>query len=83
MPTSKLLPEGWVSAPLGDAAIVILGQSPSSKTYNRDGLGLPFFQGKAEFGAIYPTPEKWCTSPKKIAERGDVLISGRVRVLGA
>ena len=74
------LPKGWVWATLDEIAQIILGQSPPSSTYNEDGIGLPFYQGKAEFGDIYPSPRKWCSQPKKIAEKGDVLISVRAPV---
>jgi type I restriction enzyme, S subunit len=74
------LPDGWEWSTLGASCDVILGQSPSSDTYNAEGIGLPFYQGKAEFGDLYPTPEKWCSSPKKIAEMGDILISVRAPV---
>jgi type I restriction enzyme S subunit len=37
-------------------------------------------QGSAEFGAHYPSPEKWCSEPKKIAEPGDLLLSVRAPV---
>ena len=74
------LPEGWVWTTLDEIAQIILGQSPPSSTYNEDGIGLPFYQGKAEFGDVYPAPRKWCTAPKKIAEEGDVLISVRAPV---
>ena len=74
------LPKGWVWTQVGQIGEVILGQSPPSSTYNKKGDGLPFYQGKMEFGKIYPTPRKWCTAPKKIAEKGDVLISVRAPV---
>jgi len=74
------LPKGWVRIRLDAFAEIILGQSPPSSTYNEDGNGLSFYQGKLEFGHMYPTPRKWCTSPKKIAEKGDVLISVRAPV---
>lgn len=74
------LPKGWVWTTLDEIALIILGQSPPSSTYNEDGVGLPFYQGKAEFGDTYPTPRKWCSQPKKIAEKGDVLISVRAPV---
>lgn len=74
------LPEGWVWTRVGEICEVILGQSPPSSTYNENGNGLPFYQGKLEFGEIYPVPRKWCTAPKKIAEKGDVLISVRAPV---
>lgn len=74
------LSHGWIRTQLSEIAEVILGQSPPSSTYNEDGRGLPFYQGKLEFGELYPTPRKWCMAPKKIAEKGDVLISVRAPV---
>jgi type I restriction enzyme S subunit len=74
------LPQGWVWSSLESIAEIILGQSPLSSTYNEIREGLPFYQGKAEFGDIYPTPRKWCTAPKKIAEEGDILVSVRAPV---
>ena len=57
-----------------------MGQSPPGTTYNEDGNGLPFFQGKAEFGNIYPAIKKWCSAPSKIAMEGDILLSVRAPV---
>ena len=74
------LPNGWVWTSLEKISHIILGQSPPSSTYNTDGEGLPFYQGKLEFGKLYPTARKWCTAPKKIAEKGDVFISIRAPV---
>ena len=79
-PFSNDLPRGWVRTTLEEISEIILGQSPPSSTYNTDGKGLPFYQGKLEFGKRYPTPRKWCTAPKKIAEKGDVFISIRAPV---
>jgi type I restriction enzyme S subunit len=74
------LPEGWRWVRLGEVCDVIMGQSPPSSSYNREGLGLPFFQGKADFGEIHPISRVWCTEPKKVAEAGDILISVRAPV---
>jgi type I restriction enzyme S subunit len=74
------LPTSWCIASVADCCDVILGQSPSGDTYNEAGMGLPFFQGKAEFGPLFPTVKKWCTAPTKIAESGDILISVRAPV---
>lgn len=63
-----------------DVADVILGQSPPSSTYNEQGIGLPFYQGKADFGLVHPTPRVWCTEGNKFARPGDVLISVRAPV---
>jgi len=75
------LPEGWVWATVGEVCHIVMGQSPPSSTYNTKGKGLPFFQGKAEFGELYPTAQKWCTaSSLKVAYPGDILISVRAPV---
>jgi type I restriction enzyme S subunit len=74
------LPDCWAWTKLGDIAEITLGQSPPSSDYNENGKGLPFYQGKTEFGKTYPTPKKWCNKPKKIAQKGDVLISVRAPV---
>lgn len=63
-----------------DVASVILGQSPPSSVYNEVGDGLPFFQGKADFGLLYPMPRVWCRTGQKFASAGDVLISVRAPV---
>lgn len=57
-----------------------MGQSPDSKTYNENGEGLPFFQGKKDYGEIHPTARIWCSEPTKIVEIGDILISVRAPV---
>ena len=74
------LPKGWTNCRLIDTNMVIAGQSPESKYYNENGDGLPFFQGKADFGQLYPTNRVYCTEPKKIAESGDILLSVRAPV---
>lgn len=59
---------------------LIMGQSPDSKSYNKDKNGIPFYQGNADFGEKHPTPTVWCTAPKKIARKGDILISVRAPI---
>lgn len=63
-----------------DVAEVILGQSPPSSAYNGIGEGLPFYQGKADFGLLHPSPRMWCNAGQKYAESGDVLLSVRAPV---
>ena len=57
-----------------------MGQSPDSSSYNENGIGIPFFQGNADFGAIHPMVRVWCDSPTKIAHDGDILISVRAPI---
>jgi len=74
--------EEWEILRLGDESIgeLIMGQSPPSSTYNNKGIGLPFLQGNAEFGEIYPEPTLSCSQPIKIAEKNDILLSVRAPV---
>ena len=65
---------------LKDCCQIIAGQSPESKYYNTNGEGLPFFQGKADFGALYPKVRMYCSQPTKIAEKDDILLSVRAPV---
>ncbi len=79
---SKLvkLPNNWATTTIEQIAHIEMGQSPDSKFYNIEQLGLPFFQGKAEFGELYPEVRKWCSNPTKIAQSGDILLSIRAPV---
>lgn len=74
------IPEPWEISKLPEIADINMGQSPSSSDVNEHGEGIVFFQGKAEFGKLYPTPKKYCTKPTKIASAGDILLSVRAPV---
>ena len=65
---------------LENISIINMGQSPDSSTYNKDGNGLPFFQGNADFGVKYPEIRMWCSEPTKVAQEGDILISVRAPI---
>ena len=69
-----------VTEKLKDCCTIIAGQSPESKYYNTTGEGLPFFQGKADFGELYPAIRVYCSQPTKIAEKDDILLSVRAPV---
>ncbi len=72
---------GWSNQKLGDYCEVIAGQSPEGKYYNNIGEGLPFYQGKKEFGERYiGEPQKWTTKITKEAKAGDILMSVRAPV---
>ena len=77
---SEELPTGWRMATIGDAFHLTMGQSPPGSTYNDSGEGLPFFQGRADFGFRYPKTRKYCSAPTRVAERGDTLVSVRAPV---
>lgn len=57
-----------------------MGQSPDSSSYNELGDGVPFFQGKADFGKVNPKVRVYCSSPTKLAKCFDILMSVRAPV---
>jgi type I restriction enzyme, S subunit len=73
--------EGWELCPLGTLCSVIAGQSPEGKFYNSDRNGMPFYQGKKEFGEKFlGEPTTWTTQLTKIAQQKDILMSVRAPV---
>jgi type I restriction enzyme, S subunit len=72
--------EGWETGIVGDDFNLTMGQSPPGETYNEDGVGIPFFQGKTDFGFRFPTNRVYCTAPTRFAEEGDTLVSVRAPV---
>lgn len=74
------IPEGWRLGKLENEFQIIMGQSPSGTSYNEDGNGMIFFQGRTDFKERYPTVRLYTTEPKRIAEKHDVLVSVRAPV---
>lgn len=73
-------PEGWKAKTVGECFSLTMGQSPPGETYNDAGDGLPFFQGKTDFGFRYPENRKYCSAPTRIANAEDTLVSVRAPV---
>ena len=72
---------GWQTKSLGDLCDVIAGQSPEGKYYNADGIGLPFYQGKKDFGEKFlKAPTTWTSETTKTARKDDILMSVRAPV---
>ena len=73
--------EGWQRRKVGDLCEVIAGQSPEGKFYNFGGKGMPFYQGKKDFGEKFlKDPQTWTTQITKVAQVGDILMSVRAPV---
>ena len=70
----------WTEGTLGDIADITMGQSPSGSSYNEDGNGTIFFQGRAEFGFRFPTVRLYTTEPKRMACANDTLMNVRAPV---
>jgi type I restriction enzyme S subunit len=72
---------GWERKRIADLCEVSAGQSPEGRFYNSDGNGMPFYQGKKDFGERFlEAPVKWTTQITKIARAGDILMSVRAPV---
>ena len=72
--------EQWTDGILSDVAEITMGQSPKGDTYNENGVGTVFFQGRGEFGFRFPTRRLFTTDPKRMAQSNDVLMSVRAPV---
>lgn len=79
-PFGGKMPEEWKVGKLSDIAEITMGQSPDGKSYNEDGIGTVFYQGRAEFGTRFPTRRLFTTEPKRIAKKFDTLMSVRAPV---
>ncbi len=70
----------WSEGTLSNIADITMGQSPSGSSYNEDGIGTVFFQGRAEFGFRFPSVRLYTTEPKRMACKNDTLMSVRAPV---
>jgi type I restriction enzyme S subunit len=74
------IPAGWRVGKLEDIANITMGQSPSGSSYNEEKDGIVFYQGRTDFGKRYPTIRLYTTEPKRLATKGDILLSVRAPV---
>ena len=66
---------------LKDVVQVISGQSPESNYYNTNGIGLPFYQGRTDFGLLYLNKtENYTEKITKTSVYGDIVMSVRAPV---
>ncbi|MEA9438334.1 restriction endonuclease subunit S [Aeromonas caviae] len=79
-PPQGLAPEGWQWSTIAESFILTMGQSPPGDTYNETGEGLPFYQGRTDYGFRFPAQRVFCNAPTRLAQRGDSLVSVRAPV---
>jgi type I restriction enzyme S subunit len=72
--------EDWEEGKLSDEFDFTMGQSPSGKSFNQEGIGVPMFQGNADFEFRFPRERVYTTEPARYAKRLDTLISVRAPV---
>ena len=71
----------WELVELDKIAEVISGQSPPSSSYNVNKNGLPFYQGKTDYGDIYlKDTDNYTSEVTKISKKNDIIMSVRAPV---
>ena len=70
----------WVKGRLGEEFDFTMGQSPPGSSFNEEGLGVPMFQGNADFEFRFPKERIYTTEPTRFAQKFDTLISVRAPV---
>ena len=74
------IPEEWKVGCLKDISNIIMGQSPKGESFNEQGNGIVFYQGRTQFGTRYPSVKLYTTEPTRYAEPFSVLLSVRAPV---
>ena len=72
--------EGWREGKIPDEFDFTMGLSPPGESYNEEGIGIPLYQGNADFEFRFPKRRVFTTDPKRFAEQFDTLISVRAPV---
>ncbi len=90
MNNQKLIPElrfpefknegEWLGEKLSIISEVIMGSSPSSVSYNENGIGLPLLQGNADIKNRFSAPRIYTTEITKECAIDDILLSVRAPV---
>lgn len=75
----KLYPK-WEEKRLGDVAIISMGQSPDSTSYNSLSIGMLLIQGNADISGRVTNPRQWTSEPTKTCEIGDLILTVRAPV---
>ena len=75
-----MIPKGWRVGMLSEIADITMGTSPSGTSYNTEGQGDVFYQGRAEFGFRFPQRNLYTTEAKRFAEVDSILVSVRAPV---
>jgi type I restriction enzyme, S subunit len=74
------IPKGWNASSIENEFNITMGQSPPGSSYNEVGDGIPFFQGRRDFGTRFPSVRVYCTDPRRFANDNDTLLSVRAPV---
>lgn len=75
-----ILPQEWKVEKLTNIAEIIMGQSPSSNSYNQEGIGPFLIQGNADIKNRISSPRVYTSEPTKFCDINDILLSVRAPV---
>ncbi len=70
----------WEEKMLGEVAEIKMGQSPDSRSYNTDGVGILLIQGNADISNRKSNPRNWTNEPTKECKIGDLILTVRAPV---
>ena len=74
------IPEGWVSKPLGDLGVLIMGQSPRGSSYSKDDEGTPLLNGAVELKKDGIFVHQYTTAPTRLCSKGNLLFCIRATI---
>ena len=69
------IPENWAWCRLGEIINLLSGQDLDSKEYNDIRKGIPYITGASNFSKNKLEINRWTEFEKKIAKKGDILIT--------
>jgi len=72
--------DDWEKGVIPDEFDFTMGLAPPGESYNEEGIGVPLYQGNADFQFRFPKKRVYTTDPKRFAEKYDALISVRAPV---
>jgi type I restriction enzyme S subunit len=70
----------WEVKKLGEVCEIVMGQSPSSISYNTEEIGIPLIQGNADIFNRITSPRNWTTEITKKCLIGDLILTVRAPV---
>ncbi len=72
--------EDWEVGVIPNEFDFLMGQSPKGTSFNENGIGMPMYQGNADFGFRFPNRRIYTTESKRLAQKFDTLVSVRAPV---
>ena len=75
-----VIPDDWEVVKLDDTAMITMGQSPKSYTYNTNKVGIPLIQGNADCKNRKTIPRLYTTELTKECFVGDIIMTVRAPV---